>query len=242
MSATTLLYHSINDRADLVAGGSALPVSRFIEHVQFVANTKRGPCRLESSLHDGAKGIAITFDDGDADTYESALPILQKYAVPATVFVSSSLLDTVWVDNGLERIMLSRTQLKALAASPLIEIGSHAHLHQPMIRRTRADLLSDLALSKKTLEDIIEKPVRFVAYPHGLHDETVMNAARDVGFQAGFGCMEVCGGRFGLPRISVSRNDNVARLKVKLLPGYRTARLLAKRFTTMTHGSHPSST
>lgn len=229
MSTTTLLYHAINDRADLVAGGAALPVARFSEHIEFLSNGRRTPVTLASTLDSGTSGIAVSFDDGDADVYESALPILQKFNVPATVFVSTSLLDTEWFDNGLKRKMLSTSQLQALARHPLIEIGSHAHIHRSMTQLSSADLVADLTLSKQTLEKIIGKPVRFLAYPHGLHNTNVMDAAQQVGFQAGFGCMEVCGGRFALPRISVSRNDTVPRLKVKLFPGYRPARLLAKQ-------------
>ncbi len=229
MTASVLLYHSINDRADLVAGGAALPVARFHEHMEFLSKSGRALTRAEACLDDRAKGIVVTFDDGDADTLETALPILEKYQVPATVFVSSSLLDTVWVDNGLKRRMLTTSQLKTLAASPLIEIGSHAHLHQSMIPRSKPDLLADLTLSRQVLEDIVDRRVRFLAYPHGLHDQAVMDVARQAGFEAGFGCTEVVGGRFSLPRIGISSKDSLSRLKVKLFPGYRPALALVRR-------------
>jgi peptidoglycan/xylan/chitin deacetylase (PgdA/CDA1 family) len=37
--------------------------------------------------------VAITFDDGWEDTYSVAFPLLQKYRMPATVFVCTDLLD-----------------------------------------------------------------------------------------------------------------------------------------------------
>ena len=51
--------------------------------------------------------LVITFDDGYADNYLYALPILEKYQVPATIFVSTGNLGTdreFWWDE-LERII-----------------------------------------------------------------------------------------------------------------------------------------
>lgn len=38
--------------------------------------------------------IAVTFDDGFADTYRYAFPILKRYHIPATVFVSTGYVDS----------------------------------------------------------------------------------------------------------------------------------------------------
>lgn len=53
-------------------------------------------------------GVVITFDDGYADNLENAIPILERNKVPATFFISTSLLDTeneFWWDQ-LERLIL----------------------------------------------------------------------------------------------------------------------------------------
>ncbi|MCP5160722.1 MAG: polysaccharide deacetylase family protein [Hahellaceae bacterium] len=48
--------------------------------------------------------IAVTFDDGYENNYSVALPILQKYQIPATFFVASDFLDggIMWNDAILE--------------------------------------------------------------------------------------------------------------------------------------------
>ena len=38
--------------------------------------------------------VAVTFDDGFADTYRYAFPILKRYAIPATIFVSTGYVDS----------------------------------------------------------------------------------------------------------------------------------------------------
>ena len=50
--------------------------------------------------------LSITFDDGYADNFEIALPILERYNVPATFFVASGFLDggMMWNDQIIESV------------------------------------------------------------------------------------------------------------------------------------------
>ena len=65
--------------------------------------------RLESrSLPRGA--VAVTFDDGYADNFEVALPILRRHRVPATFFISTGYLDggRMWNDTVVEAVRAAR--------------------------------------------------------------------------------------------------------------------------------------
>lgn len=49
-----------------------------------------------------AHAVAVTFDDGYEDTLTHALPILQRYQIPATVYLATGLMDTdqsMWNDR-----------------------------------------------------------------------------------------------------------------------------------------------
>lgn len=52
------------------------------------------------------RAACVTFDDGYADNAEVALPILQKFDIPATVFVAANFLDggCMWNDTVIELI------------------------------------------------------------------------------------------------------------------------------------------
>lgn len=73
------------------------------------------------------KSIVITFDDGYADNHWNARPLLEKYEIPATVFVSTGCLGSTeefWWDE-LERLLL---QPGTLPDELTLEIGGARYL------------------------------------------------------------------------------------------------------------------
>jgi peptidoglycan/xylan/chitin deacetylase (PgdA/CDA1 family) len=53
-----------------------------------------------------ARAMAVTFDDGYADNFTVALPILQRLGIPATFFISTGFLDggRMWNDGVIEAV------------------------------------------------------------------------------------------------------------------------------------------
>jgi peptidoglycan/xylan/chitin deacetylase (PgdA/CDA1 family)/glycosyltransferase involved in cell wall biosynthesis len=73
------------------------------------------------SCHPGSPRFALTFDDGYSDNIRSALPILERYEMPATLFVVSGALGSsreFWWDT-LARCILAPTALPARLALDL---------------------------------------------------------------------------------------------------------------------------
>jgi len=69
---------------------------------------------------------AVTFDDGYRDNLVHALPVLERYGIPATLFIVSAGIGSereFWWDT-LERCVLEPSVLPALLE---IEIGGHTH-------------------------------------------------------------------------------------------------------------------
>ena len=59
-----------------------------------------------------ARSACITFDDGYADNYDVALPILQQHGLPATFFIATNFLDggCMWNDRVIESIRLTKSR------------------------------------------------------------------------------------------------------------------------------------
>jgi peptidoglycan/xylan/chitin deacetylase (PgdA/CDA1 family) len=88
-----LLYHGFSAGSERDSRFPKLmPVEQFEEQIRTLAQYGR-PLRLEELPPDGNQGIAITFDDGYANNYQLAFPVLQKYQFPATVFLTTGFVD-----------------------------------------------------------------------------------------------------------------------------------------------------
>lgn len=117
--AVILLYHRV---AALPADPQLLCVSpkHFSEHLQ-VLQRQYHPLRL-SELQKRRRwnawrpgSVVITFDDGYADNFHQAQPLLEAQGIPATVFVTSRGVDSpreFWWD-ALERVFLLAPTLPA---------------------------------------------------------------------------------------------------------------------------------
>jgi peptidoglycan/xylan/chitin deacetylase (PgdA/CDA1 family) len=107
-----LLYHRV---AELPGDPQLLCVSRknFAEHLE-VLRTYGKAIQVKALNHlletgrRGDIGVIVTFDDGYADNLYNAKPLLERYNIPATVFVTSGYVGAEWEFwyDELEKLLL----------------------------------------------------------------------------------------------------------------------------------------
>jgi peptidoglycan/xylan/chitin deacetylase (PgdA/CDA1 family) len=94
--ARILYYHRVNNAHDPFF--PAISTDLFEAEMRFVSKHYRvvSLAELVERLggHDTEPVLAITFDDGYRDNYQNAFPILQRYGVPATIFLTTGSMDT----------------------------------------------------------------------------------------------------------------------------------------------------
>jgi peptidoglycan/xylan/chitin deacetylase (PgdA/CDA1 family) len=114
-----LMYHRVLD-LPFDPYGICVSVENFTRHLEII-KAKYYPISLQQLVENIRQGkieknsVAVTFDDGYADNLENAKPLLEKYEIPATVFVTSGNLGKsreFWWDE-LERVFLQSIQLPA---------------------------------------------------------------------------------------------------------------------------------
>lgn len=72
------------------------------------------------------RSLLLTFDDGFADNFDYALPLLQKYHAPATMFVTSDRIgseERLWTEDLLSAAMRGRVSRRQLACLHTLLIG-----------------------------------------------------------------------------------------------------------------------
>lgn len=110
---TILLYHRIG-RATRDPWSLCVAPERFAEHLDVLGSCAtvvplRSLLDAIPSTDRNRPPVAITFDDGYADNLHQAKPLLERYGMPATVFVATGYLGArreFWSDR-LERIVLA---------------------------------------------------------------------------------------------------------------------------------------
>lgn len=128
------------------------------------------------------RAVAITIDDGHASVYRYAFPILRRYGFPATLFIYPCCIEHA-------SYALTWPQIREMANQGL-EVGSHTRFHPNFkIERRRltpeayeALAAREFTSSKKILEERLQRPISYLSYPFGVHDEVLERK----GFEAGY--------------------------------------------------------
>ena len=123
------------------------------------------------------KLIMLTVDDGYESFYKYIYPLCQKYGIKANI---NMIVSKIGTENAL-----TAEQLREMSDSGLVEVGNHTYFlhrrpaeelwgiyHDPSMYE---DIIYDISLADKILQEIIGKKVVTLAYPNGI-SSTEVNA------------------------------------------------------------------
>lgn len=171
---------------------------------------------LENGTSLPEKSVIITFDDGYADNYEYAYPILKKYGFKATIFLIYDFTNTY--PN-----YLTWDQVAEMKTSGLIHFESHTMTHANLAELTSVDeLRHEIADSHDLLSEKLGYDMHYIAYPGGRVNEEIERITSAAGYRGGFtvhyGLSTPAEGRYQMDRIPIfgANMHTLTRFKLRL--------------------------
>lgn len=159
-----------------------------------------------------AKPIVITFDDGYADCYYSAYPILQSHGFKALNFIITGL---VGAPN-----YLTWSQIEEMKNSGVFTFGAHSVHHYALAYLPNGRIKSEVTESKNVLQQHLGVNINWLAYPYGSVDNRVINIVKQAGYAGAFGTnngsYQSTDYLFTLPRVRVGGSESVSAFAATL--------------------------
>ena len=224
--ALVLCYHGISDSwpSDL-----AVSPERLREQLRHLL--RRGYAGATfTAVARGAvpgKALAVTFDDGYTSVMERALPILDEFGLPGTVFVTTDFVGRdipmnwpqveKWrrTEHEKELSCLDWDQLRALEAKGW-EVGAHSRSHPRLTELDPDELAQELAGAREEVTTAMGRICTSIAYPFGDFDDRVAEAADEAGYEAAGTMQPGPPDPLRFPRVGVFPHDFDFRFRAKV--------------------------
>jgi peptidoglycan/xylan/chitin deacetylase (PgdA/CDA1 family) len=150
-----------------------------------------------------AKAVVIVTDDGHKSVYSDMLPLIRKYNFPVTLFIYPSCISNA-------SYAMTWDQLKKLQETGLFDLQGHTFWH-PNFKKDKKkmtpaefqkDLHKQLVVSKAVLEKHFGTKVDLLAWPFGIYDKELEDAAAKAGYVVAF----------SIDRRNVTKGENLMAL------------------------------
>ena len=210
----TFMYHHVQDKDAAAANnqtGLTVTPDIFRGHLQYLRDKGYQPTSpsvltnfFDAGTAPPSKSVLLTFDDGYADFYATAFPLLREFGFPATVFLATGLVDNPGY--------LSWNQIAEMGGQN-IYFANHTWSHKNVATATSV-VEQEISTAQTQLEDHGLNSARVFAYPYGLGNGISQNYLASHNYSLAFTTLPgriLCRGqRLTLPRIRVgnSRLDN----------------------------------
>ena len=177
-----LMYHYVTrlpDDADRYLRDLAVHPDLFTEHCQWLSDngyTTITMAQLYEGLFNDAplpeNPVVMTFDDGYADAFAFAMPILQRFGMVGTFFIVPNYMDAPGY--------LTWGQAGAMLGAGM-EIENHSMNHTSLRGRNLDYLAEEIGIAADRIEATLGKRPRFFCYPFGHWDNYAIKAVQDSG-------------------------------------------------------------
>lgn len=223
-NASILMYHSIGGNKAFFT----VSLENFEKQLLYLKKNNFKMLKLSelfNRLNSGqsvSNCVSVTFDDGYKDNILFAYPLLKKYNIPATIFVSTFYIgQTMTNSEGIKLPMMTEEDIRNFKNDELIEFLPHTHTHKNLIDHDAKGVVSELENSVNTINQIINYQVPLIlAYPKGKYNQSVVDILQSKKWLGAvtvhMGLVNQKTNHYLLPRNSVDSSTSFMEFKAKL--------------------------
>jgi len=224
---SVLVYHSISSPPEPMEADADISPERFEQQLRWLSRWRRVVPLAETLRVSPRRSlVSITFDDGYRDNLTVALPLLERFELPMTLFVTAGFL-------GRDEC-LSREDLREISKHPLITIGAHGLWHRHCNRLTSEEARFELIESRRILAGITGKTIDLLAWPYGECNSRLESLSADCGYQASWSVWKGTNSLHSRWRVPLGRQDNLVRFVVKSSGFYALTKARWRRLSDKT--------
>lgn len=182
-----LMYHAIHDMAPEESASANLIVAPELFEQQIKALADNGyyfltPEEAYRSLTTNTlpqkKVVWLTFDDGNADFYTHAYPILKKYKAKATNNIITGFVQNQYAGNLTVKQMLEMMKHG-------MSFQAHTVNHPDLSVNTREVQMTESAESRHFLNEQLKQETMTIAYPSGRYTQETLALTQEAGYKLG---------------------------------------------------------
>ncbi len=188
-----LMYHSVSETDNAKFYPFTVSPQLFAEQMAYLYSCGYTPITVTQYAKAYLGGdfalpkhpVVLTFDDGFEDFFTNALPVLNRYHFPATVYISTGFVGktSAWLCREREtmRPMLTWEQIVQMDQAG-IECGGHTHTHPQLDTLRESEAFDEIVRCKEILEEVLGHQVESFAYPFGYYTSAVQKLISLAGY------------------------------------------------------------
>ena len=157
----------------------AISVDQFKFHLELIKKNGFQAKTVDeiSNINPEQKAVVLTFDDGHISQYQHAFKILQEFGLTGSFFIVPS-----WIN---QPDFINWEMIQEMSDFKM-SIQSHTNSHQFLIQLMSKQIVDEIKISKKIIEDKTGKSVNYLSLPGGRFERKIWQLAGFYGYKGIF--------------------------------------------------------